>query len=77
MNYGWIQSKLTGKVLPKKGKMLVMIHIALQLKRVQEAGNWHPDVLEWAEDGRLFDDIVAVAEVMGEDAMDGWDMGAD
>ena len=64
-NYAWIEGKLRGKMLPEKSKMLVMIYIALRLKRSAESGMWEPDSLEWAS-AHTFDDWLAIAEEEAE-----------
>ena len=61
-SYGWIQSKLRGKLLPKRGKMLVQVYMALRMRQRAESGMWEPDAFEWVEDDRLFSDWVAISE---------------
>lgn len=61
-NYGWTQSKLRSKLLPWKGRMLMMLCMALRLMYFRESGVWQPGVLEWVEDHRLFGDEVALCD---------------
>lgn len=38
----------------QQGQVLVMLYMALRLKRLRESGEWQPDELEWVQDDRLF-----------------------
>jgi len=50
--YGWVQGRLRGRLIPEKGKKLVMIHEKLVAQSKREAGHCSSQ-LEWDIEGQL------------------------